>query len=74
MSRGLIDEGVSIEDARKRVFEKMVENEPKTTNHVRVQPGELDELSTRRGAMTNALLHRFAPGHKLRNQPENIGV
>ncbi|NRA62968.1 MAG: Mu-like prophage major head subunit gpT family protein [Pseudobacteriovorax sp.] len=61
MSRSLIDAGVPVEEARKRVFEKMVETEPKTNGQIRVQAGDYDEISVRRGAMASALLHRYAP-------------
>ncbi len=62
MARSLIDGGVSIEEARKRVFDKMCESQSETQSHVRVQAGDLDEISTRRGAIKSALLHRYQPG------------
>ncbi len=62
MARSLIDEGINIEEARRRVFDKMVEEQPDTQSQVRVQAGELDEIQTRRNAIKGALLHRFSPG------------
>ena len=61
MTRTLVEAGVSLDEARKRVFEKMIESEPKTVGHISVKAGDYDEISVKRGAMQNALLHRYAP-------------
>ena len=61
MSRALVEAGVSVDEARKRIFDKMIELEPQTNGHIRVEAGEYDEISVRRKAMIQALLHRYAP-------------
>ncbi len=61
LARTLIAEGITIEEARKRIFDKMVESQPDIKSHVRVQAGDLDEIATRREAIKGALLHRYAP-------------
>ncbi|MET4701709.1 hypothetical protein ABIE65_004757 [Constrictibacter sp. MBR-5] len=59
----LVKRGVSIDEARRVILDKVAEKseETRTFPHVSVPLGGRDERVTRRDAVANALLHRYSP-------------
>jgi len=63
----LVRDGVSVEDARKRIIDALAEkNAPSQTRSAAAIQTVTDEADVRRAGVTESLLHRYDPnGHKL---------
>ena len=59
----MVQRGVSLEEARRVILDKVAETSEQTRTfpHVSIPLGGRDEQTTRRDAVTNALLHRYSP-------------
>ena len=59
----MVQRGVSLEEARRVILDKVAETSEQTRifPHVSIPLGGRDERVTRRDAVTNALLHRYSP-------------
>lgn len=54
----LINNGQNLADARERILDAITS---KNISHLRIEPGDLDEMKTKREAITKALEHRLDP-------------
>jgi phage major head subunit gpT-like protein len=63
VAQKMIDDGVSIDDARKAAIDELAkrDQESATRSHVTVTSGGQDEVETRREGVAEALLHRADP-------------
>jgi hypothetical protein len=66
----LVRRGIGLDEARRSLIDKAAEQDRSVeTRPHHIRAGGLDEVTTRRAAVENALLHRFDPGRHALSEP-----